>query len=127
MKTISADQFLTISQFAFDASYEDFRRVFLQLAAENPEGAVDAIKGETWRNDALRLIREGACKVTVIKGVRASTNMGLREAKDTVEQLAHDNGLTFGSRYVTGFPGHQRTLGDLLREFDRGNFQDRDY
>ena len=69
----------------------DYREICIALAKTNPKALCDAANMTPWKLEALRIYyAEG--KVPAIKAIRAATGMGLKEAKEAIEDIVEKDG-----------------------------------
>lgn len=69
----------------------DYRGICIALAKTNPKALCDAASITPWQLQARRIYyAEG--KVAAIKAIRATTGMGLNEAKEAIEDIVGKDG-----------------------------------
>lgn len=75
-----------------ESNETDFRALAYEIAAKNPKAVADAAirlnVPQKWKQECAALMASNQL-VAAIKVCRAATGMGLKEAKDAVEDLAY--------------------------------------
>ena len=69
----------------------DYRGICIALAKANPKALCDAANMTPWQLEAKRVYYADG-KIPAIKAIRASTGMGLKEAKEAIEGLIEKDG-----------------------------------
>jgi len=75
----------------------------VQILKDRPSTIVKAYESlngvnKPWMEVVLNVLRSGR-KIEAIKQLRALTDMGLKEAKEVVEELQEQHGISFGYKY----------------------------
>lgn len=77
----------------------DWKEIGLYVVKNHPDVFLEAFGGGAWR-ESIRDVYKNKDKIAAIKYVREKANLGLREAKEVVEDVCSDLEIARRSAYT---------------------------